>query len=179
MKKLSKETWNFQYQQGQWNHLLGEQERNKVLGEMGRRYHPNPTILDVGCGFGNLLQHLSFQRYLGIDFSAVALDQAPRSANVQFICIEAEQFQTEEKFDIVIFNEILYYLDALALLDKYKTFLTPSGIFLISMWKHPKTIRLWEEIEKKYDCIEWKEVQDKQNEWKISVVQIKDNNINK
>ncbi|MEK6950788.1 MAG: class I SAM-dependent methyltransferase [Nanoarchaeota archaeon] len=173
MRKLSPETWDSQYQRGQWDHLLHEQERNKVLGELGRKYHPHPVILDVGCGFGNLLPHLTFQRYMGIDLSAIALKQAPRGAKVQFLCVEAEQFQTADKFDFIIFNEILYYMDAFAVLDKYKAFLTPRGIFLISMWKHPTTVRLWEEIERKYDCIEWREVQDGQNEWKIGVIRIR------
>lgn len=179
MKKLTKEHWDSQYQQGKWDHLLSasEAKRNNVIGEFCRKYHDHPTILDVGCGFGNLVQYLTFQTYLGMDLSAVPLPPDPPPL-VQFIAQSAEEFHTDRKFDLIIFNEILYYVEAFEILKKFGQFLSPNGFFIISLWVHPKTILLWEEVQRRYDALEKTEVRDEAsgNRWNIGIFQLRSAN---
>jgi SAM-dependent methyltransferase len=48
---------------------------------------PEDRIFDLGCGTGQILPHLEFQAYLGVDLDASALDRASRHAapNIRFI----------------------------------------------------------------------------------------------
>jgi 2-polyprenyl-3-methyl-5-hydroxy-6-metoxy-1,4-benzoquinol methylase len=74
------------------------------------------SILDVGCGEGVLHERLcesSYFRYVGIDVSNVAIDKVceKNSEKHQFLAVRIEDFRTDQKFDVVIFNECLYYME--------------------------------------------------------------------
>ena len=75
---------------------------------------PNGTILDVGCGEGTLSDYLNNdqrEKYLGIDLSkeAVRLGKLKRPG-IKFKSTNAENFVPRQKFDVIIFNEVLYYM---------------------------------------------------------------------
>lgn len=167
--KITKEIWDTQYQQGVWNYLPSESARNEIIGNLCKKCFSYPTILDVGCGFGNLVEYLTFQTYLGIDISHVPLPSRKRE-KVEFQSVSAEEFDTEKRFEIIIFNEILYYINAIKILEKYEQFLSDQGVFIISMWEHPKTLILWEKIKRGYGSVEWRSVSDAKNTWNIGVL---------
>ena len=68
----------------------------------------NKTILDVGCGFGDLYTFLNRQsirprRYLGIEISSDLLDMAKkRLPELEFRLVSLLDFKSTEKFDYVI-----------------------------------------------------------------------------
>ena len=69
--------------------------------------------MDIGCGEGILCERLSksyYSRYVGIDVSTVAIDRANvnNSQKTKFLAEKIEDFNTNEKFDVIIFNECLY-----------------------------------------------------------------------
>ncbi len=171
MVKLTKENWDEQFSQGQWDSLasLKEAGHNAIIAMYCHFLCVEAEILDVGCGLANITNFLKFKYYLGIDISEVAIQKAKEKKNGEFQCVNADDFNTDKKFDIIIFNEVLYYLDALGTLKKFETYLTEKGFFVISVWKHPQTMRLWDEINKIYFRLDSTEISHKDNQWIIGV----------
>lgn len=70
------------------------------------------SVLEIGCGAGELLNGIRAKRKVGIDFSpamiAVAKEKYPA---VEFHVMEAENLQLEEKFDLIILSNLIGYLD--------------------------------------------------------------------
>jgi len=114
------------------------------------------SILDVGCGEGILYERLCkghYSRYLGIDVSTVAIGRVSdkNDEKHQFVAARIEDFRTDEKFDVIIFNECLYYMEEpLKTLRHYEGFLSKNGLFIVSMNKATETWKIWKQIEKHY-----------------------------
>ena len=47
---------------------------------------------------------------------------------------DCETFVPHKKFDVIVFNEMLYYTDHVETMKHYSKFLEPEGIFVISIW---------------------------------------------
>jgi 2-polyprenyl-3-methyl-5-hydroxy-6-metoxy-1,4-benzoquinol methylase len=139
---VSKEIWDSQYSNGKWNFLghLDQLARYSVVAGYLQYLKPGGSILDVGCGDGILLERLSptgYSKYLGIDISEAAIDKAVQKQNEQaaFITGDAEKYVPIESFDVVVFNESLYYFnDPLDVVGKYIKALKEDGIFIISTY---------------------------------------------
>lgn len=100
----------------------------------------NIRVLDMGCGPGNLITHVAgkFERLVGVDQSAAALDIAKRKAqscSVNFSSIHGDVVDLEDslKFDLIIsVNSILpeNRSDVLAIFHKLANLLTDNGKLL-------------------------------------------------
>nr|WP_240343841.1 class I SAM-dependent methyltransferase [Paenibacillus sp. SYP-B3998] len=116
---------------------MDEVPRYSVVTGYLQSYRSNAAILDLGCGQGMLLKYMQYyERYLGVDFSEEALKLA-RSLTTErctFIHSDIEVFTPDDRYDLIIFNECLYYFDhPLDLMERYKAFLRPDGAFIISL----------------------------------------------
>lgn len=75
---------------------------------------PFPTILDVGCGTGNMLQFLRPKQGMGIDISSQMIKVAKRkyknnhSLRFQVHNIEAKSIQ--KNFDYILFNDVIEHI---------------------------------------------------------------------
>jgi 2-polyprenyl-3-methyl-5-hydroxy-6-metoxy-1,4-benzoquinol methylase len=145
-----KRMWDSQYASGfgHQSNLPQEQEHHQTLVDFMVSAHKNKTILDVGCGEGVLLDYLDrcgYQKYVGIDFSDVALRNASKRANskVSFVSGLAETFVPEGQFDSIVFDESLYYFeDPLQVIRRYARYLTPDGVMLVSLFTKTGRIKL-------------------------------------
>lgn len=97
--------------------------------------HPGKiNVLDVGCGSGDLLQELSFDRKfngLGIEPVANAADIA-RKKGIKVITglVENHDFQGEQ-FDLIIMNHVLEHLpNPEEVIGKVYELLRPGGYFI-------------------------------------------------
>lgn len=102
-------------------------------------------ILEIGCGTGNFTAMLA-DRYpeamiKALDFSPEMLSQArlkQKKTDVQFICLEAEQFlanAADESFDLVASNGALqWFSDHHGALENIARILRTGGIFLCSVF---------------------------------------------
>jgi 2-polyprenyl-3-methyl-5-hydroxy-6-metoxy-1,4-benzoquinol methylase len=114
---------------------------------------PHSAILDVGCGTGILIRQLrtaGFISYLGVDLSEKAIEQAKKhqSEVVRFEVANAEAFQPREEYDVIIFNEILYYFpDPRRVVSRYAEYLRSGGIVIISMHRTPNSRKIWRLLE--------------------------------
>jgi 2-polyprenyl-3-methyl-5-hydroxy-6-metoxy-1,4-benzoquinol methylase len=113
--------------------------RNGVLAEFIDRFASGGKILDVGCGTGilaNLINPLRYH-YLGIDVSEVAIgiaSQKQAHPNFEFRVATLDDLKNEDNFSAIVFNEVLYYLDAHKALTSSKRLLGRMGIVLISLF---------------------------------------------
>jgi 2-polyprenyl-3-methyl-5-hydroxy-6-metoxy-1,4-benzoquinol methylase len=145
-----KRMWDRQYASGfgYQLRLQEEQEHNQTLVEFMVSANKNKTILDVGCGEGLLLDYLDrwgYQKYVGIDFSDVALRNASKRANAKtsFVSGLAESFVPDGQFDSIIFNECLYcFADPLQVIHRYEQYLTPHGVMLVSLFTKTERVKL-------------------------------------
>ena len=115
---------------------------------------PGGSVLDLGCGEGMVLEQIPAAErvhYTGIDLSQVAIGAAVRkisNAAVQrFICADLVTFEpvSGTTFDVVVFNEVLYYLqDPIAALLRYRAFSAPDGIVIVSVFHENR--RTWKAL---------------------------------
>jgi SAM-dependent methyltransferase len=137
--------WDRLYRTGHWDYLSGLEEAaryNLIVGYL-HYLKRGGAFLDVGCGEGILLQRLgpsAYSRYLGIDFSQVAIAKARQrqDGNTLFIVANAEEYEPKEAFDAIIFNECLYcFKDPFETFKRYVPSLQQGGIIVVSMYAPP------------------------------------------
>lgn len=134
--------WDTEYQSGSWDYLASFHELSRystLIGYMSL-FDGRGECLDVGCGDGVLFKRfrpLGYKRYVGIDISEVAISRL-RSFNddrTLFMCADADSYEPSEKFDVIVFNESLYYLcDPIGALLRYSAALKPEGFLLVSTY---------------------------------------------
>lgn len=141
--------WDAQYAQGEWDHLAGLSElaHYAVIVGYGTFLKPGGSVLDVGCGEGVLhtrwLPH-GYSRYVGLDISEVAVQKlADRTDDrTEFLAADADTHTPDGRFDVIVFNESLYYLnDPMASLARYATALNPDGVIIVSMFQGSRRSR--------------------------------------
>lgn len=156
--------WEAQYLDGEWDHLkdLSHVPLYGVLVGYYKFFKQGGSILDVGCGEGVFQERLgsnSYSRYVGIDISDEAIRRASlkEDDNTKFIRIDASNFHIKEIFDVIVFSEILYYIEYNLIsnfMKKYEQFLKKDGIFIISMMNNPNTTEIWKILESMYSLID-------------------------
>jgi 2-polyprenyl-3-methyl-5-hydroxy-6-metoxy-1,4-benzoquinol methylase len=140
---VSKETWEDQYRQGGWEFMrnLDELARYSVIAGYLHALKPGGSVLDVGAGEGLLVDHLrifGYSHYLGIDLSEAAIEQASgrQDKRTVFQAADAEVFTPEGKWDIIVFNECVYYFkDPIGTVERYKRYLDDGGVMVVSMFR--------------------------------------------
>jgi SAM-dependent methyltransferase len=133
---ISQSLWERQYSTGHWDflHTLAELGRFSVLVGYLRELKPDGALLDVGCGEGLLFKRLQPRSlYLGIDISASAISKARAAGSGPFLCTDAEHFAVSDTYDVIVFNECLYYfMDPVGTVSRYASVLRPDGIMIVS-----------------------------------------------
>ena len=129
---------------GRWSYL-DTQDNTEIYGLLRAyvdRYARGGSILDVGCGTGNVAEKLapdSYSLYTGVDISAVAIEAAQarfdetRRAKNQFFVSDVTKFQPPGTYNLILLKEVLYYLSEdqiRALLVRLSQVLAPDGVFV-------------------------------------------------
>lgn len=105
--------------------------------------HEDISVLEVGCGTGELLNDISAKRKVGIDFSPsmikIAKEQFPA---IEFHEMEAENISLNEKFDLIILSNLIGYVDDVeAVLKQLHKVCHPQTKIIITYYNY-----LWEPL---------------------------------
>jgi SAM-dependent methyltransferase len=74
--------------------------------------HETLSVLEIGCGTGELIGQIKAARKAGIDYSAKMIEVAKQQyPNIEFHVQAAEELQTEEKFDLIILSNLIGFTD--------------------------------------------------------------------
>jgi len=69
------------------------------------------SVLEIGCGAGELLEKINGREKTGIDFSEKMIDEARKQfPSISFYCCAAEKIQLDRKFDVIILSNLIAYL---------------------------------------------------------------------
>lgn len=147
--------WNTQYQNGAWDRLLHSEPNTTYLASVIRNIHDNAknlVVLDMGCGNGALakeLDGLNEIRYVGADISAAAIAQAKKQfPSRKWVTCALEDLPLYEIApDVIVFNEVLYYVDPAASLSKIRLKVKQKNpTVLISIVNSWRSFFLWNRI---------------------------------
>jgi len=144
-----------EYRSGAWAHFhqLPELPRQSVIVGYVTTLHPNPAILDIGCGSGRLAQLFQphpFRRYLGVDLSAegIRLARKLKLGRCEFVEGNFETWRPVEKSDVIIFSECIgYAIDPGALVASFLPSLEPGGTVVISHFRFGHWQAHWRRVE--------------------------------
>lgn len=147
--------WDKEWKNGAWDYLetvACERSRIAVIGGvLIQMYsHSNASVLDVGCGEGPISDFLTPQqkeKYVGVDLSKEAIHSAKkkRGAPLKFVHAAAHNFIPHHKFDVIIFSDVLYYVEYEKVLKQYEGYLNHGGIVIISIF-HQSEKLMYENI---------------------------------
>jgi 2-polyprenyl-3-methyl-5-hydroxy-6-metoxy-1,4-benzoquinol methylase len=157
--KASRARWDTEYANGHWDYMRQRKElaRYSIIAGYCHHLKPGGSILDIGCGEGILKEHLVphlYTHYLGIDLSEQAISRAKalcEGGNNEFLVANMEQYEPDRSFDVIVFNECLYYVgDPVGIVRKYEGYLKDQGIFIISMYDVLISHKTWAMLENVY-----------------------------
>ena len=132
--------WEREYQAGGWDWLWSAREavHHHVIAGFCARLGGTARVLDMGCGEAILreaLRGVGYAAYLGVDLSPTAIARASAFADerTRFVVGDADEFDIAEEFDMIVFNECIYYLsDPPGTLARLSRRLSPRGVFAVS-----------------------------------------------
>lgn len=69
------------------------------------------SVLEIGCGTGELIANINGREKVGVDFSEKMIEEAKKQfPNVEFVCSQAEEINLDKKFDVIILSNLVGYL---------------------------------------------------------------------
>lgn len=140
------------YTSGRWDYLADVSEAHRyslIIGCADCYKGPERAVLDVGCGEGILQRRMAYGRFVGVDINAEAIRraQARANANTEFHVAPGESFVPGGSFDVIVFNESLYYIpQPLQAFAHYRRFLKPDGIMIVCNFQTNLARRIWQGI---------------------------------
>jgi SAM-dependent methyltransferase len=74
--------------------------------------HEDDTVLEIGCGTGDLLAALPARKKTGIDYCEELIDQAKAMhQNIDFKVMPAEDLSLDSRYDVIILSNLIGLLD--------------------------------------------------------------------
>ncbi|MDD5196620.1 MAG: glycosyltransferase [Candidatus Omnitrophica bacterium] len=104
---------------------------------------PNQRVLEIGCGYGDLLSALKPSLGVGVDFSEKMVRQAQeRHPELQFIQADAQELSINAQFDVIILSDLVNDLwDVQSVFEKLHLVSTPQTRvicnFYSNLWMKP------------------------------------------
>jgi 2-polyprenyl-6-hydroxyphenyl methylase/3-demethylubiquinone-9 3-methyltransferase len=176
-ERWSADQWTDAYGAGRLEYYgtLDELARYSLLVGYVRFFFPPapdgaaPRVLDVGCGTGLLRARLDgagIGDYVGVDLSPTAVDSAERRRFPRSRFVVGDVTTVDDgRFDVVVLNEMLYYVeDVSGFLTRLGALLEPSGLLLVSMWRHPGDRSLWRQVDEHFPLVDRVEARNRGNE---------------
>jgi 2-polyprenyl-3-methyl-5-hydroxy-6-metoxy-1,4-benzoquinol methylase len=171
--RIPEDRWNYQYAQGEWDGLNAESVRlDAVISMIGASYRA-PAILEIGCGKAVMLGRMpedGYSTFTGIDLSQVAISGARlfETERVRFLQADMQTFIPQRSYDVIAFNESLYYAkDPAAVFARYLPFLTDGGSIIVTAFRNKYTAHLWPALDQTWQAADSQQVRDGNLVWDI------------
>jgi len=111
-------------------------EEKKLLSYI-EKYVEHKEVLDVGCGYGRILQLLKSKKYnaLGVEINPEIVDECNR---MNLPCVTVDSFMKEyssKKWDAIVMFHVIEHLESdkcFEFIDSYLDCLKPGGILIIA-----------------------------------------------
>ncbi len=173
--------WDKDYSGGRWKYLEGMEQvaRYGVISGYIRQFKRNGAVLDVGCGTGVLSVHIvphACSEYVGFDVSEAAIREAQARSfepgcAVSFSAADANTYVPGRRFDVMVFNEVLYYVDEpFTLFERYRNHLADDGIIIICSFRlSPRAEAVRQGLEERYKLLEKVEIHRPPKSWACCV----------
>jgi len=142
---IKKKIWDKEFSGPKWNFI--DNSSGDCVYPFLQKYASGGDILDLGCGPGNTANELaedSYQRYVGVDISEAALAKAVRRSTENgraiknsFIHSDFLNYQTSQKFDVILFRESMYHIpygQVIPILKKFSANLKNTGVFIVRLY---------------------------------------------
>jgi SAM-dependent methyltransferase len=102
---------------------------------------PDASVLEIGCAQGDLLASLGASRSVGVDFSEEMIQRGRhKHPDLSFLHTDAHDFSIDEKFDTIIFSDVLNDLwDVQKVFETIHSLAKPHSRLIINTYS-----RLWE-----------------------------------
>ncbi|MCF3652094.1 bifunctional class I SAM-dependent methyltransferase/glycosyltransferase family 2 protein [Synoicihabitans lomoniglobus] len=93
------------------------------------------TVLEIGCGSGELLKHIPAKRKVGVDLSIRQIELARNNVpDAVFIQSDGQSLPLDETFDYVVISDTINFVDDVqVLLSRIRTVCTPATRLLINI----------------------------------------------
>lgn len=140
----SEKQWDKEWKSGAWTYLekvAVERSRIAIIGGVFiPMYSGNASsVLDIGCGEGaisDFLNPIQRAKYVGVDISkeAISVAKLTRGSPRKFVHAAAHLFSPMHKFDVIIFSDMLYYVEHEKILKQYSNYMNPNAIVIISIF---------------------------------------------
>ena len=91
--------------------------------------------------------------------------QSKQYPKASFIVANVDEWQSDCKFDIIVFNDVLYYLRLpVDTLERYQQMVSPGGVMIVAMFRHRNTMVIWKNIARRFDVADPIEVRNAKGE---------------
>jgi SAM-dependent methyltransferase len=139
-------------------------------------------VLDIGSGHGQLSIHalrIGVADYLGVDVSAeaVKIAQTNALAPARFIVGDFNSWKPDSSFDVIIFNESIYYApDPLAVFRALRPL--AKHAIIISMCEYANHSRIWQQIESELSSVARTRVENEHGQaWNIRLFRTEEGSV--
>lgn len=121
---------------GGWDRLrdVSERARYEAVRQVVETYADDGFVLDLGCSQAVLREGLRCRRYVGVDASgqALARSRVADQPGTTLVRADVSTFVPDAPPDVVVLNEVLYYLRRpLAVAQRYAGLLAPGGVLVV------------------------------------------------
>jgi len=118
------------------NSIVQKEMANKLINLLPVKNFQ--SVLELGCGSGILTQKLTdkitFENYTAVDIVENCKEYISKiNTNIKFIQSDIENIDFERKYDLIISNATLQWIDNIEdFINKLKNHLTPNGVLIFS-----------------------------------------------
>jgi SAM-dependent methyltransferase len=121
------------------------------------RAPPGPSIVDIGCGGGELARLFPDSTYIGFDVSRHAIELArrnsPKNSKFQAADLREVSKSVVEPYDVLVFGEVLYYVTVEEAVSEVER-LAAKQLVIVSMKDDGKSHAILAGLGKKFGLID-------------------------